>query len=121
VLEAAEISHQLIEDAFTCVTERRMSQIVRQAYRLGQLLIETKRPGDGPANLGNLDCMSKAGAVMVIEARRENLRFAFEPAKRRTVNYPVAVAVEIQPIGMRLFGKQPAFAGFFTDRVRDKL
>jgi hypothetical protein len=58
---------------------------------------------------------------MVIEAWREDLRFAFEPAERRTVNYPVTVAVEIQPIGMRLFGKQPAFAGFLTDRVRDKL
>jgi hypothetical protein len=58
---------------------------------------------------------------MVVETGREDLCFAFEPAKRRTVNYPVAVAVEICSECVRLFRKQPAFAGFLTDRVRGKL
>jgi hypothetical protein len=62
--------------------------------------------------------MSQTGAIEIIQPGSKNLRFSFEPAKRRTVNYPVAVPLELGTIWMRLFREYPAFAGFFVYRVR---
>jgi hypothetical protein len=65
--------------------------------------------------------MGQACAVIIIQARRKDLRFSFEAAKCCTMNYPVAVPLEIRPIGMRLFSEYPAPAGFFADGIGGKL
>jgi hypothetical protein len=81
MFEAAYIGRQVIEGFFAGVPEWWVSQIVCKAYRLGQGDIEADRFGDCPSNLGDLYAVCKAGAVVVVEAGREDLRFTFEPAE----------------------------------------
>jgi hypothetical protein len=55
VLEAAEIAHAGIEGVLTGMTEWRMSEIVSEADRFGQILVEPHGTGDCSGNLGNLE------------------------------------------------------------------
>ena len=103
MLESAEFSHQMVEGFFAGVSEGRVSQIMCQAYCLGKVNIELKYFCDGPSYLCHFDAVGKACAVIVVKARREDLRFAFQPAKGRAVDYTVAVALKVAAIRMRLF------------------
>jgi hypothetical protein len=49
MLEAANIGRQFVEGLFAGVPEGRMSEVVRQAYRFGEVDIQAKLFGDGPS------------------------------------------------------------------------
>jgi len=95
VFEPAEISHQVVEGAFPGVPERRMPQVVRQAYRLGEGFVEPEQLCNRPGDLCDLDAVGQTRAVVIIEARCEYLGLAFQAAKCGAVNYTVAVSFEI--------------------------
>jgi hypothetical protein len=94
VFESAEFTHQIIEDLLASMAKGRVSQIVGQANRLSKIIVDSKLLCNRPAYLGDLDAVCEACSVVVIQAGCEYLRFAFEAAKGRTVDYTVAVALE---------------------------
>ena len=113
VLESAEIAHQIVEHSLAGVPEGGVSQIMRQADRLGQAFVQAESLCDRSSNLCDLDAVSQAGSVVIVQAGGEDLRFAFEPAKGRAVDNAVAIALEVRAIGVSLFRDDPAPAGLF--------
>jgi hypothetical protein len=71
---------------------------VRQTDRLGQSLIEAQRPRDGPADLRDLHAVRETRAVIVVQARREDLCLAFEPAESGAIDDPVPIPIEGRPV-----------------------
>ena len=51
-----------------------MAQIVGKTERLGQILVQTQRTGDGAANLGNLNAVRQTDPKMVSIRRNKDLR-----------------------------------------------
>ena len=53
----------------------------------------------------SLDGMGQAIAEMIGESGRENLRLAFQPAKRSCMNDAIAIPLKVVAERMRGFGK----------------
>ena len=102
------VGHQRIEGSLPGVAKRRMTQVVGQADSFGKAFVEAQRPGDGPTDLSDFDGVRQARTVVIIQPRREDLGLAFEPAKGRAVDDPIAVALEVRPVTVRGFIKRPA-------------
>ena len=71
-----------------------MAEVVRQRDRLGQVLVQAERPGDGARDAGDLHRVGHARAVMVARAVEEDLRLVLQPAEGAAVDDAVAVALE---------------------------
>src|SRR4051812_16904159 len=82
VIEAiAETAHLPVEFFFAGMREWRMSYVVGQRQRLGQLLIKPQHQRHRARNLRYLDCVCEAIAKVVGDARRKYLRLVLEPAE----------------------------------------
>src|SRR5262249_46798711 len=55
VLEAAVVAHAVVERVLARVAERRVAEIVREADRLDEILVERQRARDGPRDLRDLE------------------------------------------------------------------
>jgi len=86
-----------IEDVLAEVAEGRMPEIVAEADRLDEVLVETERAGDGPRDSRDLEGMREPGAVVIALGSDEYLRLVLQTPKRLAVNDPVAVALERGP------------------------
>ncbi len=71
-----------------------MSQVVRQADRLDQVLVAAQGAGDGAADLGDLQGVGQAGAEVVAFVVDEDLGLVFQAPEGRGVQDPVPVALE---------------------------
>ena len=94
-----------------------------QRDRLGEILVQPQRAGNGARYLTDLQRMRQARAVVVGMRYQEHLRFVLQPAKCTAVYYPVAVALKIRAELVRLLGNDPptrvgSFAGVFAQRKR---
>ena len=87
-----------------------MAQIVRQSERLGEIVVEPERARQRAGDLRDLKGMGQTGAVMIALMRHENLGFVGEATKRRGMNDPVAVALELAACGRWSFWKLTAAA-----------
>ena len=76
------------------MAERRVAEVVGQAQRLGQILVEAQRPGHGPADLRDFDRMGQPDPEMVAVGRDEHLRLVAQAAEGDRMDDPVAVALE---------------------------
>ena len=74
--------------------ERRVADVVREAQRLGQVLVEPERARDHAADLRDLEAVGQPDAEVVAVGRDEDLRLAGEAAERDRMDDPVAVALE---------------------------
>jgi hypothetical protein len=79
------------------MAERWMADVMAEPDRLGQILVEPQRPGDGARDLRRLQRVGQPRAVMVALGRHEHLRLVLEPPERLRVHDPVAVALERGP------------------------
>jgi len=95
VFEAAEILHAFVQRILSGVSEGRMSQVMREANRLGQHLVEIERPGDRARDLRHLERMRQARAIVVALVVDEHLGLVREPAKRSAMDDAVAIAAKI--------------------------
>ena len=95
VLEASERLHALIERILSRVTERRVTEIVGEADRLGQVFIESHGSRHRPGNLRHLERMGQPGSVMVALVIDEHLCLVEETPKRRGMDDPVPVPLEL--------------------------
>jgi hypothetical protein len=87
----------LVEHLLPDVPEGRVTEVVPQPDRLGQVLVQPKRPRHRPRDEARLERVGKPGPVVVPFRRHEHLRLVLEPPERLGVNDPVPVALERRP------------------------
>src|SRR5262245_37429694 len=73
--------HEGIEHALAGMTERRVSQIVPERDRLGELLVKAKHLRNRARDLRHLEAVCQSRAVMVARGREEDLRLVLQPAE----------------------------------------
>ena len=108
VIEAAMGLQTGIQRALAGMAERGMTEIMRQGQRLRQVLVQPKLACQRPCDLGNLEGMAEAGAVMVALVKHENLGLVLEPPEGGRINHPVAIPPERAARPARRLAKQPA-------------
>ena len=91
---AEPLAHALIERLFAGVPERRVPSVVSEPDRLGQILVQAKRPGHPAGNPGRLERVRHARPEVVAGRVDEDLRLALQPTERLRMQDPVAVALE---------------------------
>src|SRR5262249_44223109 len=93
VLEAAELAHAIVERVLARVTERRMSQVVGEADRLDEILVQLERARDRARDLRDLERVREPRAIQIALVVHEHLRLVDEPAERGCVDHAIAVAL----------------------------
>ncbi len=83
-----------VQRFFAGVPKRRVAHIVTEADRLDEVLVQAQRTRHDAGDSGRLERVGHAGAVVVAGRIDEDLRLAFQPAKRLGMDDPVAVALE---------------------------
>ena len=83
-----------VEPLLAGVAERRMTHVVPEPDRLGQVLVEPERTGDDACDAGRLERVCDPGAVVIPGGVDEDLRLALQAPERLRVNDPIAVALE---------------------------
>ncbi len=89
----AQTLEHLVDDALAGVAEGSVAQIVAEGDGLGQVFVETERPGGRPGDAGHLQRVRQPGAVVVALGRDEDLGLVLEPPERLAVDDAVAVAL----------------------------
>ena len=75
------------------VAERRVADVVPQADRLGQILVEAQGAGNCAGDLRDGQGVRQAGGVVVAKGRNEDLSLMLQAPKRLAVEDAVAVAL----------------------------
>ncbi len=107
VVEPAIRLHQLGKRIFAGMAERRVAEVMGQGQSLRQILIQLQRPGDGPRDLRHLQTMGEPGTKVIALVIDEDLRFVFQPAEARRLDYPVPVPLEASAGRAFRFGVKP--------------
>jgi hypothetical protein len=94
VVEPAGVLERGLQRILAGVTEGWVAEVVGQAQRLGEVLVEAERASDGPADLRDFEAVGEANAEMVTVGRNEHLRLVAESPEGDRVNDAVAVALE---------------------------
>ena len=110
VVEAAGAAHRGVERALAGMTERRMAEIVGERQRLGEVLVDAKRPRNGAGDLRDFETMGEARAVMIALVIDEHLGLVVEPPEGHRMQDAVAVARVRRARGARRLGHEPAAA-----------
>ena len=76
------------------MTEGRVTQVVRQADGLDQILVAAQGAGDGATDLRDFDGVRETGAIVIAFVVDEDLRLVFQAAEGGGVNDAVAVTLE---------------------------
>ena len=79
------------------VAERGVTDVVAQADRLGEGLVEAEAVGDRPTDLGDLEGVGQSGDVVVTLRVHEDLRLVLQAPECLGVEDPVTVALEGGP------------------------
>src|SRR5688572_17916414 len=112
--------HERIEDPFTGVAERRVTEIVAQCDRLGELFVQLQHLGDRPRNLRDLEAVREARAVVVTRRRKEDLRLVLQPPERLAVNDSIPVVLKrrahvVFRLGMQTASRLGAVRGLWSE------
>src|SRR6201999_3532275 len=86
-----------IQGVLAHVAERGVAEVVPEPDGLAQVLVEREGAGDRPGDLGDLEGVGQAGAVVVAGGRHAHLGLVLEPATRLAVHDPVPVALKRRP------------------------
>ena len=97
----AALAQQLVECLLPRMAERRVTDVVPDRDRLGEVLVQAQRPRDPARDPGGLERVREPGAEVVALGIDEDLRLVAQAAEGLRVDDPVAVALERGP--------QPAF------------
>ena len=110
VAEAAveALAQRAVERRLARVAEGRVPEVVAEADRLGEVLVEAQRARDGARDPDRLERVREARAVVVALGRDEDLRLVLEPPERLAVGDAVAVALERAAQPARLLLDEPA-------------
>ena len=94
MIKPAVIFHGIGKFSLACMTERRMAEIMRQRYRLSQIVIKSQLTADGTGNLRHFKRMGQPGAEIITFMIDKHLGFVLESPERGTVNDPVTVTLK---------------------------
>jgi hypothetical protein len=94
VIEAAGIRHRRFQRVLAGMAERRMPEVMRQAERFRQILIQAESPGDRSADLRYFDAVREPDPVMVAVGGNENLSLVSKSPERDRVDDAIAVALK---------------------------
>ena len=83
-----------VERLLAGVPERRVPEVVPEADRLREVLVQPQRAGDGARDAAGLDRVGEPRAVVVALGGDEDLGLVLEPPEALRVDDPVAVALE---------------------------
>ncbi len=83
VFEATEVPHAGVQLILTGMAEWCVPKIVRQAYCLGERLVEIQGHCGAASDLGHLQRVRQTGAIQVTFVVNEHLRLVNKAAKRR--------------------------------------
>ena len=108
MLKSAVLAHAFGQHLLARMPKGRMPEIMGQRDRFRQILVQSQRARDRPANRGHFESMRQPGAQMVRRSIKKNLRFVLEPAKRARMNDSCAVALEFRAVFVSRFGEFPA-------------
>src|SRR3954454_2484795 len=75
--------------------ERRMTEIVRERNRFGEVFIKRKRARDRATDRRDLDRMRQPRPQMIARPVEEDLRLVFQPAKRARMDDSRAIALKL--------------------------
>ena len=93
----------------------RVPEVVREANRFGQRLVDVERACHGAPDLRDFERMRDAGAVQVAFVIHEDLGLVDEAAKRIRMDDAIAIALKLAAKTRRRLGESPA-ATLFVDR-----
>ena len=93
VIEPAVSLHRRVQRFLAGMAERRVADVVRQAQRLGQVLVQPQRAGDHPADLRHFQAVGQPDAVVIAIRRDKHLGLVAQPAERDRMDDPVTVAL----------------------------
>src|SRR5918994_609636 len=88
------LAHAGVEHLLADVAERRVTEVMAERDRLGQILVERQRPRDVARYPGGLERVREPGAVVVALGRDEDLRLVLQAPEGLRVHDPVAVALK---------------------------
>src|SRR5208337_657449 len=108
VIEAAEGTKALVEGALAGMAEGRMTEVVSQRQRLGEVLVEAERTGERAGDLRNFERVGEPRAIVVALVENEHLGFVLEAAKGGRVDDAVAVAPKRAAAFAGRLGMEPA-------------
>lgn len=94
MVETAVPGHGIRQGILARMAEGRVTDIMREAERLGQILVKAKGPGDYAADLRHLETMGQAGTVMIPIRRDEDLCLPAQPAESDGMDDAVAVTLK---------------------------
>jgi hypothetical protein len=77
------------------MTERRMTQIMRERDGFDQVFIQTQIARYCASDLRDFQRMGQPRPKQIAFMIDENLRFVFQPAKSRRMNDAIAIALEL--------------------------
>ena len=106
------VAQRLVERLLADVAERRVAEVVPEADRLGQILVEPERPGHGAGDEAGLERVREPGPIVIALGGDEHLRLVLEPPERLRVRDPVAIALKRRPHGAVVLRLAP------TGRIR---
>src|SRR5690606_38810106 len=91
---APALAQDLVERLLADVPEGRVPQVVAQADRLGEILVEGEGARHRARDAARLERVREPGAVVVALGRDEHLGLVLEPPERLRVHDAVAVALK---------------------------
>ena len=96
VLEAAvaALAQGSVERLLAGMAKRRVAEIVTEPDRLGQVLVEAERAGDGASDPAGLQRVGQPGPVVVALGGDEDLGLVLEPPEGLAVDNAIAIALE---------------------------
>ena len=94
VVEATGARHRTLQRVLAGMAERRVAEVVGEAERLRQVLVQAEGASDRAPDLRDLYAVGEADPVMIPVGRDEDLRLVTQPAKGDGMDDPVAVALE---------------------------
>ena len=97
-----------VENLFSAVSERRMSQIMSHGDGFSQILIQRQSSGNRPGDLRHLYCMSQTSPVVVSFRREKYLSLVHESAEGLGVDDSVPVSLEVRPDFTLVLKSEPA-------------
>ena len=97
-LEAAAARAEVGQHPLAVVPERRVAEVVGERRRLDDVGLAAQRPRQVTRDLGHLEAVGQPVADEVVGLRADHLGLGGQPARRRRVHDPCAVALERRPL-----------------------
>src|SRR5438067_1040495 len=102
------------------MAERRMSEVVAERNRFGQLFVQAQHLRDRPRDLRHLERVRQPRAVMIAGRREEHLRLVLQTPERLAVDDPIAVPLKRRPDVVFALGSKPPARVGALGRLRRK-